>query len=71
MRSPIPPTPEPAFSSRAVCQLLDEGRRKIELLLTAGLPDLVVRQERRITKAKAYLSANFPPTALTRGPRPR
>lgn len=64
--------PEPDYSSGSVSDSLDTSRRKIELFLQLEESTrLVARELRRMTKAIAYLKANFPPAAIEKGPRPR
>lgn len=60
--------PEPCFSSRCVAERLDTGLRRIELLLQVENKRLIERELSRMTKATAFLRANFPPAALARGP---
>lgn len=63
--------PPPTYSSATVANHLETSRRKIALFLHLQDYERVAAELRRMENAMAYLRANFPATAIARGPRPR
>lgn len=66
--SPVTNTTEAEFASGYACRALEEGNRKVGLLLSVGAFDLAVRQTVAMSRLVKYLKVNFTAAALARGP---